>query len=263
MAVSSAPTTGRITDSVTVPARSAGGWRRPRLPLLVRHPRRHADHPVAGRRPWDRRAPAPETASPHPSRLGTCIITPRPRRAMMHWRVSSHRRPILSMRTTTKISPLEKRPGQAVPTVTCRKKSTCRTNRRPRPGCSTLRCTVRIPPNDPSPLTPHGNGYAFPVYGSTDTRLSGRICSSVAFASTEGISAPGSQNGPLQAGLPRPETDHSAAYVPIVGSPALGHQVVDRHGVAFHSVLLCPGHRLALVWVDVHQSAHWITDLKP
>ena len=46
MAVSSASTTGRIIDSVTVPARSAGA-EASRLPLLVRNPRRHADHPVA------------------------------------------------------------------------------------------------------------------------------------------------------------------------------------------------------------------------
>ena len=45
-AVSSAPTTGRIIDSVTVPARSAGA-EASNLPLPVRHPRRHADHPVA------------------------------------------------------------------------------------------------------------------------------------------------------------------------------------------------------------------------
>ena len=46
MAVSSASTTGHIIDSVTVPARSAGA-EASHLPLLVRHPRRHADHSVA------------------------------------------------------------------------------------------------------------------------------------------------------------------------------------------------------------------------
>ena len=155
MAVSSTPTTGRITDSVTVPARSAGA-EASRLPLLVRHPRRHADHPVAdeghgivGLQRQKLRSPIHLVEGPDPN--------PPARWAMMHWRVSSHRRPILSMRTTTKISPLEKRPARPCQPDLSQKKHL---SHKPEAssGCSTLRCTVRIPPNDPSPLTPHGNG---------------------------------------------------------------------------------------------------------
>ena len=46
MAVSLAPTTGRIIDNMTVPADRAG-TEASRLPLLVHNPRCHADHPLA------------------------------------------------------------------------------------------------------------------------------------------------------------------------------------------------------------------------
>ena len=56
------------------------------------------------------------------------------------------------------------------------------------------------------------------VYVSIDTRLPGRICSSGAVTSAEGI-APGPQNGPLQAGLPRPEPNHAPRTSQELGAP--------------------------------------------
>ena len=101
MAVGSAPTTGRIIDSVTVPARSAGA-EASHLPLPVRHPRRRADHPVpdeghgiVGLQRQKLRPPLRLVEGPD--------LHPPARWTMMQGRVSSHRRPILSMRTTTRV----------------------------------------------------------------------------------------------------------------------------------------------------------------